>query len=798
MDKTKLLQRLMATFLEELDEHVRSLNRDLLDLEKNPAAAERADRFKTLFRTAHSLKGAARSVNVSVMERACHRLEEILAAVRDGLVTLDAGLFGLLFATVDALEEAGMRLREQQDLTDAPLTALVPRLEAAAAGAPFAPPPRSSVHLSEFPAVPAPIEPAPDDKVVPTPETKVVQPPAGVRSDPFQVSAPPEPAANETALEAAPAAASLRVSAEKLDTLLAHIGELLVARRRLESRLSDLKTLQEFVEHWRTDWHRVEKVFEKLLSGAERGPRRDNGPPARAERATLVLRQTGDNLRRLNKDLDRLATVMNGDSRLLEQVAGPLDDEVRRVRMLPFADACAGLDRLARDLAQAEGKEVELRLDGGNVELDRSILEGLKDPLRHLVRNAIDHGLETPAQRQQAGKPRQGRVAVAAALRGSQVEVTVQDDGRGLDLDALRDQARRRRLAEPKDERELARLVFLPGLSTASLITDISGRGVGLDVVKSRVESLHGTVDLAFQPSAGTSFTLTVPLTLTTLRAVLVQTAGQTFAFAGTNVHKLVRASAADLRLVAGQEMLALGGPPIPYASLAAVLQLGAFPGATAGKEGETPHPGGKTPVLIIAAGDKRMAFAVDEFVAEQEILIKNLGTRIRHVPLIAGATLLPSGRIALVLNAANVVRNALQRPSVPEMAAPAGPALVARKRLLVVEDSVTTRTLEKSILEAAGYEVATAVDGQAALEFLQDHETDLIVSDVEMPRMDGFALTEALRASKRLARLPVVLVTARETDQDKSRGLAVGADAYLVKSAFDQRNLLETIAQLL
>jgi two-component system chemotaxis sensor kinase CheA len=747
MDKSKIMQRLMMTFLEELEEHVRNFNQELLILEKNPPAEERAERLKTLFRSIHSLKGAARSVNVDLIEGACHRLEEILTGVRDGQTPLTAELTSLFFAVADALEEAGMRLREQQDLADAPLAALLPRLDAATGGA----------------------------------RVEAVQPvPAAPRRD----SVPARPVAVEAMPEPSAAAASVRVPAEKLDALLARVGELHIAQRRVEARLSDVAGLQEFVAQWRTEWKRVERFFTRARRAAGDAHR----AAALPRRAALVLNQAGDNFRKLDKDLDDMAAALASDVRLFEQVARPLDDEVRRVRMLPFLDACAGLDRMVRDLAQATNKEAELRIEGGAVELDRSILEGLKDPLRHLVRNALDHGMEPPADRQQAGKPRCGTITVSAALHGAQVEVEVQDDGRGLDLEAIRAQARRRKIDEPADEHELARLIFHPGFSTAGIITDLSGRGVGLDIVKTQVENLHGAVDLSFTAGRGACFSLTVPLTLTTLRAVLVRAGGQTCAFAGANVQKLTKIAAADIHSVAGRATLSFDGTPLPVAYLGSILEPNYV-------QETTPE---KIPVVIVASGAMRMAFLVDEHVAEQEILIKNLGVRIRRAPFVSGATLLPSGQVVLVLNAANLVRRVLrQGGALPRRADQPAPAVV-RKRLLIVEDSMTTRALMKSILEAAGYEIETASDGQAAWRLLQDTSVDLVVSDVDMPNMDGFELTEAARASKKHAELPIVLVTARESERDKTRGIEVGADAYLVKSAFDQRNLLETIRQML
>jgi two-component system chemotaxis sensor kinase CheA len=452
---------------------------------------------------------------------------------------------------------------------------------------------------------------------------------------------------------------------------------------------------------------------------------------------------------------------------------------------------------MIRDLADAADKQIVLNVEGGDVELDRSILEGLKDPLRHLVRNAIDHGAETPAERRSAGKTPQVQLTVSAALRGDHVEVVVADDGRGLDLEALRQQLRRRNLPDPADERELAQAVFLPGLSTRRLVTDVSGRGVGLDVVKGRVEAMHGTVGLSSEPGRGTRFTLAVPLTLTTLRALLVSAAGQTFAIVSAAVQKLVRVDPAAVRTVEGRPLLALGGPPLPVAELADVLGLRA-----AGSHREERD---RRPAVIVSTGERRAAFLVDEFLAEQEVVVKNLGGRIRRLRHVVAATVLPSGRIALVLNTGNLVRSALAHgPTVApvwsagERLGAAPPRAPARKRILLADDSVTTRTLEQSILEAAGYEVLTAADGAAAWQVLQEKGADLLVSDVDMPRLDGFDLTERVRASSRFRDLPVVLVTAREQAEDRARGAAVGADAYLGKSVFDQQELLTVLTQLI
>ena len=411
--------------------------------------------------------------------------------------------------------------------------------------------------------------------------------------------------------------------------------------------------------------------------------------------------------------------------------------------MFPFVDACQGLERTVRDVARAVDKEVELIIEGGDLELDRSVLEGLKDPLNHLVRNAVDHGLETSLERQEAGKPAQGRITVSAALRGTQVEVIVADDGKGLDWEAIRLQARKQGLAEPSDDRAMAELIFHPGFSTAPIITHISGRGVGLDVVKSRAEALHGSIDVRSEPGRGTRFTLAVPLTLTTLRMLLVSAGSQIFALASTNVQKLLarRSCATSARYRAGRCSLwadhSCRWPRSPM------------------------HSAGRPERRRWSAANNRSwswRRATGAWPSWSTNCWTNKKSWSRDLGPASGGPATsrvrpswPSGRLALVLNVASLVRTALGRVAGPALArTPAGTVAAPKKRLLVVDDSITTRTLEKSILESAGYEVTTAVDGEDGWRHLQEHGADLLLSDVEMPRMNGFELTEIVRASNR------------------------------------------------
>ena len=757
MDKDTLLKRLMETFLGELEEHVQAINCDLLTLEREPPEAERAEHLKTLFRSAHSLKGAARSVNVRQIEAVCHRMEEMLGAARDAEQTLGPAHFELFYAAADAIGDAGIRLREKKDLSGGPLAEITRQLDSAA---------REGIGQLEVRSSSTHAEQREPEETAPSPVPPTAEPP-GMLSG---------------------AGGIVRIPAAKLDSLLAQSGELSLSCHQVEARREALDELHELVRDWEAEWGGVEKTVTQLAK--KNGNGADSGSEQRRllDRITPTLNSMGEHLRRLERDFERLTVALAQDGRILSRVSSDIDDEVRGMRMLPFSEACQGLERLVRDLAKGSGKQVQLAIVGGQVELDRSILDALKDPLVHLVRNAVDHGVDDVAKRQATGKSGIARITVSATLRGSTVEVAVSDDGAGLDLDTIRMRALKKKLAVPQDDADVARLVFLPGFSTSAMITELSGRGVGLDVVKSRIEALRGSVAVSTEPGRGAHFTLTAPLTLTTLRVVLVKAGDHVYGLDTTSVERLMRVPPCDFRSVEGREMILVDASPVPVYSLAKLLGHG--DGGLAGSRAFVP--------VVVAAGESRMAYAVEELISEREVVVKNLSTCLKRVPPAFAATLLPSGGVALMLSVIELERSASGRAAVGVLRALEEGEPEARKRLLAVDDSVTARTLLRSVLEAAGYEVTVAVDGAEAWELLQEHDPDAVVSDVEMPRMDGFVLTEKIRGSSRFRDLPVVLVTARSSDQDKARGLEVGANAYLVKSAFDQKSLIEALAQLL
>lgn len=734
MTKPTLAARLLEAFLEDLEEQLGNLNRALLSLELDAA---NADALKSVFRAMHTLKGAAHATNLPLVERACHQLESMLADARDRGARLGAAQFALMFSAADALKDAARRLREGGVIDDAtPIGRLVNTLDGPTGAAPLPPPPPASQHA------------APANASAPT-----------ALADPI----PPFAQAVGTQGESA-----VRVSAEKLDTLLAQVGQLLATRARIADHAVATTSLDEAVT-------RAHAGLRRLVSDHV------GSLPADAER---ILREVELQLRGAAIHAATVVTHALEDARALTEAGDAIADSVRRARMLPFGSACESLPRLLRDLSTSTGKPARLAITGSEVEADRPVLDALKDALLHLVRNAVDHGVEDPVRRAARGKPDVATIGIRAALHGERLTVTVSDDGSGLDIDAIRGKLRERGLPVPEADADVARMLFRAGFSTRDVATTISGRGVGLDAVEAAMSRVRGTVAVTWVAGEGSSFTLQCPLTLAAIRAVLVRSGTQVLAIPTSNVEQLVRVRRTDVRRTEGREVILTETEPIPLVSLAMILGPPFVPGAMSDI----------FPVLIVGAGERRVAFLVDAVDSETELVVRPIARGRSAMPHVSGGALQGSGELVLVLNPVSLVQEALGA----RFGALAMPTLVRRWRILVVDDSMTTRALEQGVLEAAGYEVATAVDGADAWRQLQESGTDLLVSDIEMPNMDGLALTRTVRTSERFANLPVVLVTSLDTPAARERGLAAGADAYVGKASAGQAGLLATVRELL
>jgi two-component system chemotaxis sensor kinase CheA len=456
--------------------------------------------------------------------------------------------------------------------------------------------------------------------------------------------------------------------------------------------------------------------------------------------------------------------------------------------MVPVTTMTDQLHRAVRDLARSLGKDVAWEVRGGDTELDRGVLRQLSDSLLHLVRNAVDHGVETPEERLTAGKPPQARIVLSAMQVGSEVVIAVTDDGHGIDVDRVRSQAERQGVetAGLGDE-EVLQLVFRSGLSTARFVSDVSGRGVGLDVVEASVTAVRGRIDVRSVAGQGTEFRLIVPISLAVLPCLVVAAGGQDFALP---LHSVTLAQAGDGDGAAHAEERAalwIGGMPVVVSSLAGAVGM--------------PATAPVGPVVVLESGARRYGFQVDALVGQRDVVVKDLGQLLGRLGVVRGAGVDPDGSVLVVLDAAGLIDRAWQSRPAPGAAAPDGAVPEPTPRgggILVVDDALTVRELQRSILERAGYRVRLASDGAEALAMLTGEPADLVLTDVEMPRLDGFGLTEAIRAHPALANTAVLILSSRASDEDRLRGMEAGADGYIVKSAFDERGLLTAVERLL
>ena len=812
MNDSDFLKNLLATYRVEAEEHAREMSAGLIELEKAPTADEQRERIETIFREAHSLKGAARSVNDAEIEKVCQALESLFAGLKREEVTLSADLFDTLHRAVDGLAqllaslEAGRTVLEKRQVKE-----LVRQLQEALSA------PQSKPLDADKPVgaglVPARAVDDADDNSARHPDNEtrtdnerrigVGEKRAGTSPAPT-VDAPEVAAQGGAQRQVAQSSdekqiqsKTVRIATAKLDALLLQSEELLAAKLMTQQRASELRKTSAAFAAWKKEWDKVQADARALRqsSNKENGQRRDD---ARVSRLLEFLEWNSAFVKSLAAELAAQARASEQEGRALGGMVDNLIEDVKKVLMLPASTLLEIFPKVVRDLARAQGKDVELTLRGGEVEIDRRILDEIKDPLIHLVRNSVDHGIEKAEERLRKNKPARGALTIEFTQKsGSEVEIVVADDGAGVDAQKVGAAAVKSGVVseeefERLDEGARESLIFRSGLSTSPLITDISGRGLGLAIVQEKVEKLGGALALETQMGAGTRFRITLPLTLATFRGILVRAGAQLFVVPTISVKRVLRIGEAETGALEMRETIKFDGQLIPLVRLADAL------GIHAPEDAPAVDANGGAQVVVIGASERRAGFLVEEVLDEHEVLVKSLGRQLARVPHVAGATALGTGRLAPILNVSDLLKSAAKVGAAPARAsAPAGME-AKRKSVLIAEDSITARTLLKNILESAGYAVTATVDGAAALTELKTGDYDLLVSDVEMPRMNGFELTAKVREDERLSDLPVVLVTSLDSPEDRERGVDAGANAYIVKSSFDQSNLLETVRRMI
>ena len=778
----EFLNRLRATFRMEAAEYLQTMTAELLVLEKAQLTPGNPTQYETIFRTAHSLKGASRAVNAKNIEVICQALESIFAGWKRGTLRSTTEFFDVLHKAVDLITGLVHSLGGKQSSVMAPaVTDLLSSLQVLTTRAGS--------------AVNAGMNAGPDRASDLPPATNLAS--AGDNASPEEPSlAQPVERSSSRPLE------SIRIAVDKLDLALLEAEELLILKQAAKQRTSDLRDIRSRLVEWEREWSKFQPCLPALRRAFQHSkPEADLAPNDLLAAATTLIDFLEWNSAHL-KSCDSLITAAQvsakRDGHTAIQMVDELIDSTKRLVMQPVSTITDSLPLLVRQLGREKGKEIDLILRGGEVEIDKRILDELKDPLIHLVRNAIDHGVESPQNRRQCGKSASATLTITVkTIDDSKVEVSITDDGAGIDPEKVKIAAVKKGAISAEDALKLDHhqaisLIFQSDVTTSPMVTDISGRGLGLAIVREKSEKLGGIVNVETNLGKGTRFCMLLPIRLAAFTGLLVRVLDRTFILPAISVERVALVKKTDIKTVENRETISLKGRVVSLVRLATVLEIS--------DEDAGPAQSDTQPVVVLGALDARVAFAVDEVLHDEEVLVKRLGPPLLRVRNVTGATVLSSGKLVPVLNPYDLLKSARKiGAGGPRARTDPGAAGVAQKpkSILVAEDSITSRTLIKGILESAGYQVKTAVNGVEALEALRTGTFDLVMSDVEMPRMNGFDLTARIRAERRLAEIPVVLVTALSSPEDRERGIDVGASAYIVKSDFDQSNLLEIVRRL-
>jgi two-component system, chemotaxis family, sensor histidine kinase and response regulator WspE len=732
---------------------------NLLALEQNPTDASR---LGALMRAAHSLKGAARMVDLDAAVCVAHELEDVFVAAQEGLLVLRPAHFDVLLRGVDLLHR----------IARAPDGQIEAQTSGRADGV------QQFVQEIAKVRVSGPSEPVEGIAELWQAEDTIA--PDSVPSTTEAESAITFPSYDDNDAKRTHQR-FLRVTPENLNRLLALTGESLVESRRLVPFSKSLLRLKR--EH-----NELAQILDRI--------RESLSQEKFSEHAEAQVAQARVQLVRCREDLSKRLLELEEFHRRSSNLSHRLYDEALACRMRPFADGIRGFPRMVRDLARGLGKQVRLEIQGPGTYVDRDILEKLEAPLTHLLRNAIDHGIELPEVRSAAGKPGEGTIRLEAQHSAGNLLITVSDDGRGIDLADLRKAIVQKKLtgleaAEQMSETEVLEFLLLPGFTTRQTVTEISGRGVGLDAVQSIVREVKGGIRIWTDFGHGTTFQMRLPLTLSIVRALLVEIGNQPYAFPLVHINRALKVAKKDIEVVAGRQHFRFEDRQV---GLIGANQI--FGGT------EDNHPGEHVSVVVI--GNKANCYGVvtEKFLGERELVIKPLDPRLGKIKDISSGALLDDGSPVLIVDVEDLIRSVEKSIEAGTLTGVqnrvGGGTLKKSKRVLVVDDSLTVRELEKKLLQTRGYEVEIAVDGMDAWNAARTGHFDLVITDVDMPRMDGIEFVTLIKKDSNLKSLPVMIVSYKDRAEDRRRGLEAGADYYLAKASFHDEALLQAVLNLI
>jgi chemosensory pili system protein ChpA (sensor histidine kinase/response regulator) len=791
---------ILEYFLPEATEHLETLTTSLLALE---GGARDEETLATLFRAAHTLKGAAYTVGCGPIGDATHQIEDLLGAVRERRIPVTPAITEAAFAGISAIKrvlQAGTAVSEEiaqaleratHGLRGLLTSEIAPELRAAAIEEERAAPAVTVEDVSRVAGVP--------DAAV-TQVSAIEALPRFVRPEFLaRLEALPRPVPRSAS---APSGPSIRVAVERLDTMLNLVGELMIARSRLDRRLAQLDQVNELLLASRTRLGQVGRDFEfrrqtPRLPG--RGPsagRDDVGGLRdlselfaelefdRYDDVNLLARSVSEmsaDVAEVQSQHAALLRSIREDSAQIQRLTAALRKEITRARMVPIGRLFTRVAQQVREAARAADKTVGLIVRGESAEVDNGIIEQIADPLLHLIQNAIGHGIESPAERERSGKTAQGQVSLSASQEGGFILVVVEDDGRGIDIDLVRRRAVERGLL-PADEvaalsdRDALNLIFVPGFSTAAAVTRTAGRGVGLDVVRTNVSRINGEIHVETELGRRSRFVLKLPLTVAIADALMVRCGSEIFALPLTAVSAMRPVDPREIVSAGGRETMRLEDQVLELIRLDRALGV---PGSL---------PSTRLPVVVLRGGGRPFGVVVDELLGKEEIVIKSLGAFLEGVGPFSGATISGEGRVILLLDPTLLREAAAQGPAgAPEPVIRPAETDEERPRVMLVDDSVSIRKFVGHMLEKADFHVVTAVDGQDALQQLVDQRVDVIVTDLEMPRVNGYALIEDLRRRAVTREVPVIVLTTRAGDKHVRLAERLGVRHYVAKPVDEQ-----------
>lgn len=779
---SSFFERLLSTFKVEAEEHLKNISDGLILLENADSGSDNSEKLEVIYREAHSLKGAARAVSINEIQSICQNVENVFSALKKNEIRSSKGLYNLMHNSISVIETFLNSSAEERILIESNLDSiskLISEYLIDNTGLPLGGIGRPAIEINiDAPQVEVDIQ-----------SLKELKNSFLTKQQSDEVDSKSAPSKDKAK---SPSTDVLKISFSKLDSLYHHSEETLVSKLRIAQLSDEFDDILLQFETWKKEW---KKNLSKNFPA-------NNSTSSNSVESVYILGAQNDfmdwNYDYISKIENRLLKFSKSsrrESRALQSTVDNMFDSIRSILIFPFSHLTDILPKMTREIAQELGKNIELVIEGAEIEIEKRILDEFKDPLIHLIRNCIDHGIETPTQRLEKRKPPRGTIRLTIKQTdASRVLVELTDDGAGIDIEAIRKSIIKKKFftaaeVDKFEDEHIRQLIFRSGITTSPVITDLSGRGLGMAIVKEKIDKLSGTISINSKYGDGTKFSISLPIKIAAMRAITVSSGGFTFQIPTTHIIKVFRIKAEQLIMLEKKPFILFENKHIAVVKLNSILQL------PSNSDIHNQH----TFICILKIADDIAALSFDELLDENEIIIKPFNNQLKKIRNLTGGSIRADGSILPVLDSGDLIQSIKFISGSGDDEPRSQAAFAAEtKTLLVADDSITSRMLMKDILESAGYKVKTAIDGVEALTLLKSGKFDLVVSDVEMPRMNGFELTSFIRKNTATAELPVVLVTGLAKREDKEKGIESGANAYVVKSNFDQNNLLEIIERLI